>query len=146
MPQFDAAGIVEGLECKLKPFADFEGVIPEPTDRQIGDFLAGLKKTFAAARESLGGLAGDADLTDSEQLMAAVDALDPEKYVQFQEQMAGLHAGLCSGAPSAAQILQVPLRRRQLFYQWLQGEVMSPEAATPGGNGQVTILPRAAGA
>ena len=110
MPQFDAFGVVEGLECKLKPYADFDGPVPEPSDRQIAEFLKGLKTLMSSALKT------------------------------------GLHADLCSGQPSKEQILTVPMRRRQMFYQWLQAEVMSPEAATPGGNGQVLSLPRAAGA
>lgn len=157
MPQFDALGVVEGLECKLKPYADFEDVIPEPSDRQIGEFLKGLKELMSGALKTMG-LEGDIDITDPAQSLKALDDLEPDKFVEVQDTMAGLHAGLCGeetdtegnvttpGRPSKAQILQVPMRRRNLFYQWLQGEVMSPEAATPAGNAQVRILPRAAGA
>lgn len=142
MPQFDASGIVEGLECKLKPYADFEDVIPEPSDRQIGDFLAGLKKVYADAKQA--GMPDAVDTSDPDQVAEAIEALDPDQYVRFQDSMAGLHAALCSERPSKAQILAVPLRRRNLFFQWLQQEVMSPEAAPPAGSGQVSTLPRAA--
>ena len=78
MPQFDASGVVEGLECKLKPYADFEDVIPEPSDRQIGDFLAGLKKVMATAKDKLG-MADEIDVTDPDQMAKALDALEPER-------------------------------------------------------------------
>lgn len=143
MPQFDASGVVEGLECKLKPYADFEDVIPEPSDRQIGDFLAGLKQVMATAKDKLG-MADEIDVTDPDQMAKALDALEPEEFVRVQDEMAGIHAALCSERPSKAQVLAVPMRRRMLFYQWLQTEVMSPEAAPPAGNGRVTTLPRAA--
>jgi hypothetical protein len=157
MPQFDALGVVEGLECKLKPYADFEETIPEPSDRQIGEFLKGLKELMSGALATMG-IEEGVDLTDPAQMMTALDQLEPDKFVEVQDAMAGLHAALCGeetdaegsvtkpGKPSKAQILQVPMRRRNLFYQWLQGEVLSPEAAPGGGSAQVTVLPsRAAG-
>ena len=155
MPQFDASGIVEGLECKLKPYAEFDGVIPEPTDKQIGEFLSGLKRIMAEAKEKLG-REEEIDLTDTGQVAKALDDLDPDEFVKVCDDMAGLHAALCGeraepdgtvvvpGKPSKAQILAVPLRRRLLFYNWLQGEVMSPEAAAPAGNGRLATLPRRA--
>jgi hypothetical protein len=148
MPQFDASGIVEGLECKLRPYAEFDGVIPEPTDQQIGEFLSRLKKVLREAQDKLGRKddTEEIDVTDTAQVAKALDDLDPEDFVKIADEMAALHADLCSGTPSKAQILAVPLRRRNLFYQWLQGEVMSPEAASPGGNGQVRTLPRRASA
>lgn len=145
MPQFDVSGVVEGLECRLKPYADFDGVIPEPSDRQIATFLKGLKTLMGSALTTMG-VAEGTDVTDPDQMMKALDDLEPDKFVEVQDGMASLHADLCSGQPSKEQILAVPMRRRMLFFQWLQSEVMSPEAATPGGNGQVLSLPRAAGA
>jgi hypothetical protein len=157
MPQFDASGVVEGLECRLKPYADFDDVIPEPSDRQIGEFIKGLKALMSGALATMG-IEDGLDLTDPAQMMKALDELEPDKFVEVQDGMAALHAALCGeetdpegtvtrpGKPSKAQILQVPMRRRNLFYQWLQTEVMSPEAAPGGGNGRVTVLPsRAAG-
>ena len=148
MPQFDAFGIVEGLQCRLKPYADFDDVIPEPTDLRIATFLKGLKTVMASALTDMGVKEGT-DLTDPAQMMGALDDLEPDKFVEVMDGMAGLHAALCReetdadgnvtkpGKPSKEQILAIPMRRRQMFYQWLQTEVMSPEAVTPGGNGQV---------
>jgi hypothetical protein len=145
MPQFDALEIVEGLECRLKPYANFEETIPEPSDRQIGEFMKGLKGVMSSALSTMG-IEDGLDLTDPAQMMKALDELEPDKFVEVQDAMAELHAALCSGRPSKEQILQVPMRRRNLFYQWLQSEVMSPESAPGGGNAQVTVLPsRAAG-
>lgn len=145
MPQFDAEGVVDVLQCKLKPYADFEEAIPEPSDRQIAEFLKGLKDLMSGALKTMG-IEGNPDLTDPAQMMTALDELEPDKFVEVQDTMAQLHSALCSGRPSKEQILQVPMRRRNSFYQWLQGEVMSPEAAPGGGSAQVTVLPsRAAG-
>lgn len=144
MPQFDAGSVVEPLECKLKPYTDFDDAIPEPSDKQVGVFLRGLREIMADARELSG-----ADLTagtDPNEVVKALDVLDPEKFVEITSRWAALYADLCSGRPSKAQILAVPLRRRQLFYAWLQEEVLSPEAGPGAGNGQAPRLPlRAAG-
>ena len=135
MPQFDAADVVEPLECKLVPYADFNEVIPEPSDQQVGEFLAALKKLMAEANEKLGA-SKDVDITDREQVTAAIESLEPADFVKVADDMAALHAALCSGRPSKAQILSVPLRKRNAFYNWLQGEVLNPEAGTGAGNGQ----------
>lgn len=152
MPQFDASGIVEGLECRLKPYADFDDVIPEPSDRQIAAFLKGLKDLMSGALATMG-IGDGTDVTDPDQMMKALDDLEPDKFVEVQDGMAALHAALCGevtdgdgnvttpGRPSKEQILAVPMRRRMLFYQWLQTEVMSPEAAAPAGGGQANHLP-----
>lgn len=154
MPHFDAAGIVEPLECKLRPYADFEDVIREPSDKQVGVFLHGLKQVMADSRKFARGedAPEDADgeetgtRVDPDELLQALEALEPGKFTEITDRMAGLHADLCSGHPSKTQILAVPLRRRVHFYNWLQNEVLNPEAAPGGGNAQVTRLPsRAAG-
>ena len=76
--------------------------------------------------------------------MEALDDLDPEDVVSLMGKMAALYADLCSGDPSKAQILALPMRVRQQFFVWLQTEVMSPEAGPGAGRAQVTPLPRAA--
>jgi hypothetical protein len=145
MPQFDAAGVVEGLECRLTPYADFDDVIPEPSDKQVAEFLTGLKRVMAEAREKVAARA-PVDVNNAEQVAKALDDLEPQEFVDTAVTMAELHAALCSGTPSKAQILKVPIRRRGLFYQWLQNEVLSPEAAPGAGNAQAPRLPlRAAG-
>jgi hypothetical protein len=154
MPQFDAEGIVEGLQCKLKPYADFDGLVPEPTDAQVGAFLAGLKKALRESRDRLGAKE-QVDVTDPEQVAKAFDDMDPGEFERTADLMAGLHAALCGehdlpdgthvpGTPSKEQILAVPSRRRVLFFRWLQNEVLSPEAAPGGGKTQPRPL-RAAG-
>lgn len=145
MPQFDAAGIVEGLDCKLKPYTDFDGTITEPSDLQIGVFLAGLQQIMREDRDRLR-RGQEVDVTDPEQVMQAIDAMDPAQFERTAGALAELHAALCSGSPTAEQILAVPPRRRVLFFNWLQTEVLNPEAVTPAGNAQVrTLRQRAAG-
>ena len=77
-------------------------------------------------------------------LLDAMDELDPELVVSLMAQMAQVYADLCSDYPGKDQILGLPMRHRQLFFTWLQSEVMSPEAGPGAGRAQVTQLPRAA--
>lgn len=146
MPGFNAATVVEPLDYDFRtpgnPNAP-HGTVREPTDRQLAEYLAGIKALLARFRGQLPEdlLAGDANPGD---LINAVEDLDPEIVIQFHAEMAGLFAELCSGEPSKDQILALPIRIRAMFYGWLQQEVMSPEAA-PGGGSNVTKLPARAG-
>jgi len=101
------------------------GVIDEPTDRQIAKFLTGVKKVV---KESEDKLPSTADPANPASVTDALDDLNPEDVVSLMGKMAQLYADLCSGSPSKAEILALPMRRRQAFYAWLQQEVMSPEA------------------
>jgi hypothetical protein len=147
MPQFDAEGIVEPIKVRLLPYVEgFDWTeIPEPTDRQIGEFMKGLKALMKSALTTMGVEEGT-DLADPDQMVKALDDLEPDKFVEVMQQMAELHSALCSGTPSTEQLMLVPMRRRVHFYSWLQSEVMSPEAATPAGSGQVASLAQRRGA
>lgn len=146
MPAFNAATVVEPLDYDFRtkdtPKAP-HGTIREPTDRQLADYLSGIKKLLAKFKDQLPEslISGDVNPVD---LMNAMDDLDPEVVVEFHSDMAGLFAELCSGSPSKAEILGLPIRLRSMFYGWLQQEVMSPEAAPGAGSGQVVTMPRAA--
>jgi hypothetical protein len=147
MPQFDAETIVDPIKIRLLPYVEgFDWtVIAEPSDRQIGEFMQGLKEVMSGALKTMG-IEDDVDLTDPAQMMTALDQLEPDKFVEVQDAMAAVHAALCSECPSKEQLLQVPMRRRMALFNWLQGEVLNPEVAPGGGNAQVTVLPsRAAG-
>jgi hypothetical protein len=106
------------------------GVIDEPTDRQIAKFLTGVKKVV---KESEDKLPSTADPANPASVTDALDDLNPEDVVSLMGKMAQLYADLCSGSPSKAEILALPMRRRQAFYAWLQQEVMSPEAGPGAG-------------
>lgn len=147
MPKFEAASVVEPLNYDFAPYVAASGVIDEPNDRLVGTFMAGLQSLM---KTGLGQMGLDAkDLADAaedpDKMMEAISGLQPDEYVKVMDQMADLHAKLCGGRPTKAQLLKLPLRVRVLFYGWLQREVMSPEAATPAGIAAVTPLQRAAG-
>jgi hypothetical protein len=134
---FVAEGVVEPLAYDFKPYVKAEGVIPEPTDTQIAEFLRGIKAVFKDAQKDI---PDDIDTDDPVAVLKAIDDLDPGAQVEAMQKMAEVYAALCSGTPTAKQISDLPMRVRSVFFNWLQGEVMAPEAATGAGNAQVTPL------
>ena len=143
MPAFDAGEVVSALDWDFtKAGVPATGTVPEPSDKQIGAFLDGLKKLYLSAQQA--GIPGEVDVSSPEDMMAALNALTGAAYVKFMSDLAGLFATLCSSQPSKEQLLKLPLRVRQHFYAWVQGEVVNPEAGTGAGNAVVTALPSAA--
>jgi hypothetical protein len=145
MPKFNAAEVVESLEwdftaCGTKA----KGVTPEPSDHQIGAFLDQLKQLFEDSKDML-----PADIGDNptaEQMLEAMSSVTGDAFVDLMDKTAGIFAELCSGSPSKAQLLGIPLRVRVHFYAWVQGEVVNPEVGTGAGTAQVkTLRPAAAG-
>lgn len=141
MAGFDAGSVVEKLEWNFRPYVNAKGVIDEPTDAQISTFFASMK----AMTEGLKGqLPEGVDTDDPGELIAALDELDAGLVVTINQELAGIYTVLCSGSPTREQLLGLPMRVRAIFYNWLQREVMSPEAAAGAGSAQVTTLRRAA--
>jgi hypothetical protein len=140
LPAFSAESVVEALDYSFLPYTDAKGTIREPADKQIASFLTGVKKVV---KESEDKLPETVDPADPSSVMEALDDLDPEDVVSLMGKMAGLYADLCSGDPSKAQIMALPMRVRQQFYVWLQSEVMSPEAGPGAGKAQATPQMRA---
>lgn len=137
MAGFTAQGVVEALDYDFNPYVKAAGTIPEPTDRQIADFLTDMKTVFKEVKDDL---PQGIDLDDSNSVMSALDDLDPEVNIKLSGRMSEVYSKLCSNKPTAKQILDLPPRIRQIFFAWVQSEVMSPEAATGAGNAQVTHL------
>ncbi len=140
MPAFSAESVVEALDYSFLPYTDAKGTIREPTDKQIASFLSGVKKVVTQSELTL----PNVDPDNPASVIEALDDLDPEDVVSLMGKMAGLYADLCSGDPSKAQILALPMRVRQQFFTWLQTEVMSPEAGPGAGITQVRPALRAA--
>jgi hypothetical protein len=134
---FKAEGVVEALDYDFNPFVKAEGTIPEPTDRQIADFLGDLKDLFTEVKDDL---PQGIDTDDPGMVLAAMNDIDTEVTIKMTDRMCGIYSKLCSGTPTEKQIHDLPPRIRQVFFAWLQGEVMSPEAVTGGGQAQVTPL------
>lgn len=146
MPGFNAGAVVEKLEYDFSAFGGGSGVIAEPSDKLLGDFMAGLKDIAALAQKLVPDLDGIPDDPAPADIAVVLDQLDTDSYVQVMEKMAALHSALCSGTPAEEDILRVPPRIRMLFYGWLQREVMNPEPLPGAGKTpQVTRLRPAAG-
>jgi len=134
---FNAGNVVDPLDFTLMPFVQCEGTIKEPTDAQISTFLASVKTLASDLRKDVPTLPENATQA---QLLDAIDSLDPEIMLSMGKKMAVLYAALCSGKPSEEQLLALPPRIRNIFYAWLQEQVMDPEVVSGGGapqaNGQ----------
>ena len=144
MPGFNAATVVEPLDYTFEPFVKgATGTVKEPNDDQIAQFLTDVKAFTAKFRDMV---PEDVDQDDPAQVIAALNDLDPQVVKTANGEAAEIFAALCSGAPSKAVLLKVPPRIRNIFYAWLQQEVMSPEAVPGGGSAQApTLQPAAAG-
>jgi hypothetical protein len=140
MAGFKAEGVVEALDYDFRPFVNAHGTIPEPTDKQIAGFLQGFKDM---AKEAEKELPTDIDTTDPAAMLAALDSLDSSVVEKMMGRMSEIFAALCNGTPSAEQIADLPMRVRSIFFNWLQTEVMSPEAV-PGGGNVREMTPRSA--
>lgn len=144
MPGFNAGSVVEPLDYDFNPYIKAEGVIKEPTDKQIGGLLASIKDLGKkiTADAGIDGL----NTEDPFAVMLALENLDPDVFVTVMGDMAATFSELCSGHPTKTQILGLPLRVRMGFYTWLMSEVINPEASTGAGSGATpTPMPAAAG-
>lgn len=131
MAGFDASQVVEALAYTFKPFLNQEGVIREPTDQQISDFLAGMKALTLEMRDEIPQLK-DTDPEDID-LLGAMESLDPEMTIHMASKLSVVYEALCSGKPSKEDLLRLPPRIRNVFYAWLQKQVMDPEVKTGAG-------------
>lgn len=128
---FDAVKAAEPLDYSFGRFAPgCSGTITEPSDTQIARFWVGLRQITAearrhaaATRKALGAVGG------AEDPGGAVEALDDaEAVTALHRRLAETYADLCSGRPSAEDILALPQRFRASFYEWIRTEVTSPSA------------------
>jgi hypothetical protein len=127
---FDA-GQFGTLRYDFKAYKGIQGIIPDPSDQQIEDFMLGMRDT---AKEFQ---AGDIDPETIDRLSAEElqDLMDDDqnmRVVAAQEAISELVATLCSGSPSKDQLLALPFRVRQAFLRWLQGKLLDPEAGAAG--------------
>jgi hypothetical protein len=147
MPSFDAGKVISSLEWdfttipdwpKNGPLAKAHGIIKEPSDKMIGDFLDGMKNLYKDAKGFGVELPEDADPMA---IMAALDTVTGDDFVKLMDTLAGMYAVLCNGKPTKEMILALPLRARTPFFEWMVSEVVRPEAGN-GGGAQVVNLPQ----
>jgi hypothetical protein len=140
MSGFDAGTAVEPLQCKLKPFADYEGTIKEPSDDQIKTFINDLTEFYKSVSDDQKAAVKAVESADPDDVLEALNTLDLGAQIDMIGKMSEAYSRLCSGKPTAAQIQKLPLRHRAAFFAWIQGEVVRPEAGPGAGNGQVVTL------
>ena len=148
---FDAGGTIEPLDWDFSTIPNgppalknASGTIREPSDQMIGKFIDAQKALFTEASKKYEKVAELGDDPDAGDVMRALNDLSGDDVVKLLADTAGLYADLCSGSPTADQILALPLRARIAFFSWLDGEVVRPEAGSGGGNAQVVRLSTAA--
>ncbi len=142
MPKFDAGAVVEPLDYDFTTVRGYsrksaKGTITEPSDEKIAAFLTSLRDTMKEAGTIVGN--GVGDVTDPTAFFGQLDSYDPEKLLGVFRGLATAYAALCSGHPSAEEIMDLPLRVRVKFFAWLQEEVVSPEAGP--GAGIAAVIP-----
>lgn len=128
MAGFDAGSVVEPLHCKLKPYADFDADIPEPSTIQVQEFVNARNVEIERVRARAKDLPDDAT---AEQLAAI---LPPDVIEADRRRSAEIYSAVCSGKPSADDLMKLPHREFQVFTAWLLEELLNPEAAAGAGN------------
>lgn len=162
MATFNAGEVVESLEWDFRgrrpdgtvppgwprELSTAHGTIKEPSDQAIATFLENVRdlstdaaKLDAQSRKMIEGLGTE----DPEKIAAAVKDLPVGSMLTMMGGLAEAFSKLCSGHPTKNQIMALPMRVRVQFFNWLQTEVVSPEAASGGGIAPVISLPSAAG-
>jgi hypothetical protein len=116
------------LRYDFKKFGGVQGIIPDPSDQMIQDFMVGMRDT---AKEFQKGSVDVDNLSDAE-IAELMDDDSNMRIVDAQDAIAELTATLCSNSPDKAAILALPFRVRQGFLRWLQGKLLDPEAEAAG--------------
>jgi hypothetical protein len=149
MPTFDASASVEALDYDFSAVPNYpkelkaRGTVTEPSDARIGAFLDGLKNMVTDAKKD----GVDFDIPDdasAEEMLAVLDALTGDAFVEMMSRTARMFADLLSESPSHEQLMALPLRVRTEFYNWIMEQVVRPEAGRNAGTAQVVNLRTAA--
>ena len=142
MAGFNAANIVEPLDydfTAIKGLENVKGTIPEPTSLQVQTFLTASRKEADRNQRDLG-ITGDAEDMTKEQILAVLDKASPSRTQAAKKREAEIFSDLCSGTPTAGQLLELPHRIMIEFAKWVTKEVLDPEVSTGGGGAQVVNL------
>ncbi len=116
------------LRYDFKKFGGVQGLIPDPSDEQIEEFMRSLRQV---AKEFSDDDLDDVDVDNAtaEELSELLDKDENLQLAAAQRAMCECYAQLCQGSPDAAALLALPLRVRQGFMQWLQRKLLSGEAS-----------------
>lgn len=119
MPNFDAGQ--EDLTYDFTKYVpDAKGVIPEPSSNQIAVFLETLRQVMPVTEGSDGSVVLD--------VAALADRFKDSDGDEVEMILAAAVSEVCSGTPTAEQVLALPYRVKARFYGWVIGTFLSPEA------------------
>lgn len=136
MAVFNAGAVGEQVTYDFTAFiTGCQGAIKEPTDLQLESFGRAAMAEENRFRKLVPELPDDAN---ADQIMAQADAISIEESLTYLQNMAAIYSALCSGQPSAEQLMELPRRVRREFYAFLRDEVVNPEAGAGAGNGQAS--------
>jgi hypothetical protein len=127
---FDAAKAVEPMHCILRPFADWEGDIPEPTSAQLQEFMNAKSVEAERSRKRL------EDLGEEATAEQVAEVLNGDEARAGHRRQAEIYSAVCTGKPPADDLEKLPFREFNAFANWLTGELLNPEAVTGAGNVQ----------
>lgn len=122
MSNFDA-GQDELTYDFTKYIPDAKGVIPEPTSEQIQHFTQTLQKIMPSKTIT--------DENGNERNVLDIEKIKEEYGEDGSEvelTLAAAVSQVCSGTPTAEQILALPYRVKRRFTGWITGTLLDPEA------------------
>lgn len=138
---FNAGSVFEPLDWDFTAFDGGTGTTPEPTTRQIEDYLTGLRELIENIRNLANQAVSDddADADDDEdeftedRVAEVMDSIDPNtsEGERQMDNMTELIAELCSHEPSVEQLEKLPHRVRTAFFGWITGQLLDPKALSP---------------
>lgn len=150
MASFNVGDVIDPLDYDftvlakkygVTELAGVKGTVPEPTDDQIIRFGRAMIAHEQRRRAMDPQLSLPEDATGDQYLEAAAKYAEAIAAEGLSRAEAEIFAELCSGKPTADQLMLMPPRARQGFYKYLRDEVLSPEAGAGDGNAEVVTLP-----
>lgn len=127
MAKFDVAEAVDELSYDFEKFVPgAKGVIPEPTNEQLGAFRRAIADSIPI-RE------GD-DGKPTIDFAALKDKVEDDEGAALEAALYQAIADLTSEHPTAEQIKALPYRAQRAFVGWVMGTFLRPEASAPATN------------
>ena len=117
---FTAATAVSALNYDLRPYAEIDGTVPEPSSKAIDAFFARLQEM---AKEA------GADLDDDakpQEIAQAVTEIDENAMSNMTDSLLKATVELTEGNPTRKELDNLPFRVQHAFFNWLVGEIMDP--------------------
>jgi hypothetical protein len=139
VPTFDAKlAALEPVEYDFTGFGQegVKGVIPEPTEAMLRDFLRNVSRAEASSPAEV----SEVMRTGSGMLEMIERMIDTpeEDYAKARKTVNNELSRLCRGKPTAAQIGKLPDHAQRMFLKYLLEQFALPELRAVGLNGSTT--------